>query len=440
MYKISDNTAFILKRLTEAGFDAYVVGGYVRDMLMKKVPHDEDITTSATPEQTEMLFSDFNVIETGLKHGTVTVIIDHIPYEITTFRTESTYSDGRHPDNVSFTTSIEEDLSRRDFTINSIAFNPEKGLVDPFGGRQDIENFVLRCVGTAKERFTEDSLRILRGLRFASVLGFSIESETKKAMFECAPLLKNISYERIFVEIVKMLQGKNIRRILVDYIDVLSFVLPEIKDMKNFQQHNFHHIYDVLEHTAAVLENTPNIPHLRLAALFHDCGKTDCLSFDENGVGHFYSHATISTKKARTALARLRCDTATKDKALKLISIHDTPIEPTERIIKRRLRSLGEDMFFYLIALQRADNLAQNPEYFYRQKTFDEIEEIAKKIIAEEQCFSLKNLAVNGRDFYDMGIRGKDIGSALDMLLEAVIDGKVENKKALLIQYYKKNV
>ena len=252
--------------------------------------------------------------------------------------------------------------------------------------------------------------------------------------------MKNVSYERIFVEIVKMLPGENIRQILCDYIDILSFVLPEIKDMKGFNQHNFHHIYDVLEHTATVLENTPAVPHLRLAALFHDCGKPDCLSFDENGVGHFYSHATISTEKARTALNRLRCDTATKDKALKLISIHDTPIEPTERIIKRRLRSLGEEMFFDLIALQRADNLGQNPEYFYRQKTFDEIEEIARKIIAEDQCFSLKNLAVNGRDFYDIGIRGKDIGSALNMLLEAVIDGKVENEKALLIQYYKMNV
>lgn len=440
MCSLSDNTLFILKRLKENGFDAFVVGGCVRDILMGKIPDDEDITTNATPQQTKAVFSDYAVIETGIKHGTVSVIIDRTPYEITTFRTESTYTDGRHPDSVAFTLKIEDDLSRRDFTINSIAYDPDIGFVDPFGGKEDIERGILRCVGNPKERFTEDSLRILRGLRFSSVLGFKIEDETSKAMAECTPLLKNVSCERVFTEIKKMLCGKDIRRILTEHIDTLSFVLPEIKDIKNFEQHNFHHIYDVLTHTAVAVESIPPKVHLRFAALLHDCGKPDTFSLDSSGTGHFYAHASVSTAKARNALNRLKCDNATKDKVLTLIKLHDTPIEPSQKIIKRRLASMGEDLFFDLIALQRADNLAQSPEFRYRQKGFDEIEALAREIIAQQQCFSLKDLAVNGRDFVELGLKGKDIGTALDMLLEAVIDGKVANEKELLIEYYKMNV
>lgn len=440
MLKISDNTLFILQRLKDNGFDAYVVGGCVRDMLMGKAPDDEDITTNATPIETKAVFSDFNVIETGIKHGTVSVIIDHTSYEITTFRTEGTYSDGRHPDSVSFTRRIEDDLARRDFTINSIAYNPDKGFVDPFGGKADIENGVIRCVGNPTERFTEDSLRILRGLRFSSVLGFAVDKETEKAMYECTALLKNVSHERVFVEITKMLLGKDVKRILIEYADILSFVLPEIKEMKGFDQHNFHHIYDVLTHTAVAVENTPVKVHLRYAALFHDSGKPDVFSLSEDGVGHFYSHATVSAEKAKVALSRLKCDTATKEKVITLIKHHDTPIELSEKIIKRRLCSIGESLFFDLIALQRADNLAQAPEFLLRQKHFDEVEAMTREIIASEQCFSLKDLNINGRDFIEIGLKGKQIGTALEMLLNAVIDGKVKNEKALLLEYYRKNV
>ncbi len=417
------------------GYEAYLVGGCVRDLLMGKTPDDEDITTNATPEETTEVFRGFPVKETGLKHRTVTWMLEGTPFEVTTYRTESAYSDGRHPDKVSFTRSLEEDLARRDFTVNSIAYSPRRGLKDPYSGESDIKHSILRCVGIPEERFAEDSLRILRGMRFSSVLGFDIEEKTAEAMHKCTPLLKNISAERCLVEITKMLCGKNIREVLVKYIDILAFVLPELSGMKGFNQHNFHHIYNVLEHTAAVVENTPAVPHMRLAALFHDCGKPDCFSFDEKGVGHFYGHASISGEKANTALHRLKSDNATRQKVVQLVKVHDTPIEASERIVKRRLRSLGEETFFELIALQRADNLGQNPEYHHRQQTYDRLEEIAREIIAAEECFSLGDLAVNGRDLISMGMEGREIGYTLNMLLDAVIDGRVENRKEALMEY-----
>ncbi len=440
MLKTSEKAAIILETLENNGHEAYLVGGCVRDLLMGKTPDDEDITTNATPDEVIEAFRGFHVVETGLKHGTVTVMLKGTPFEITTYRTESAYSDGRHPDKVCFTRSLEDDLARRDFTVNSIAYNPKTGLKDPFGGEQDIRDGILRCVGTPEKRFTEDSLRILRGMRFASVLGFEIEDETAKAMHNCTPLLKNVSAERCLVEITKMLCGKNIREVLVKYIDILAFVLPELGGMKGFNQHNFHHIYDVLEHTAVVVENTPSIPHMRLAALFHDCGKPDCFSFDENGVGHFYGHASISAKKANTALHRLKSDNATRQKVVQLIKIHDTPIEASERIVKRRLRSLGDETFFELIALQRADNLGQNPEYHIRRKTYDRLEQLAREIIASEECFSLKDLAVDGRDLIGIGMQGREIGYTLNMLLDAVIDGRVENERNALMRYVNKDL
>ncbi len=436
MLPISEQAAMILSRLEEKGYEAFLVGGCVRDFLMGKIPDDEDITTSATPEETKAVFEGYHIIETGLKHGTVTLMLEGTPFEITTYRTEGTYTDGRHPDAVAFTESITDDLSRRDFTVNSIAYSPKRGIVDPFGGEEDIKRGVLRCVGNPDERFTEDSLRILRAVRFASVLGFDIEKETAQAMYACTHLLKNVSAERCLVEITKMLCGKNVRDVLIKYIDILAYILPEIGSMKGFDQHNFHHIYDVLEHTAAVVEGTPPLPHLRLAALFHDCGKPDCFTLDEKGVGHFYSHASISAEKADRALQRLKSDNATRQRVTHLVRIHDTPIEPTERLIKRRLRSLGEEMFFDLITLQRADNLGQNLEYHTRQQTYDLLEDIAKKIIAEEQCFSLKDLAVDGNDLIAMGLKGKKIGNALSLLLDAVIDGKVPNDKDELLNYF----
>lgn len=426
----------VFQLLGKAGYECFLVGGCVRDMLMGKVPHDIDITTNAIPEEIKAVFSDFHTLDIGIKHGTVTVMLEDEPIEITTYRTESSYSDGRHPDKVVFTRNIRDDLSRRDFTSNAIAFSPKVGIVDPFGGRRDIENKLLRCVGTPEERFKEDSLRILRALRFASVLGFDIDEKTEKAMYNCKELISIVSPERIYSEITKLLCGKDAGRILSHYSDILAVALPEIKAMKGFDQHNFHHIYDVLNHTAKVVDSVYPAVHLRLAALFHDCGKPDCFSLDEKGVGHFYSHASISAHKADEALLRLRCDNATREKVVKLVKIHDSPIEPDSKTVKKKLQKYGEGIFFDLIKLQRADNMGLSPNYLFRQDTYNRLEEIARQIIEENQCFSLKDLAVNGTDMIELGLKGKDIGNALDFLLKAVMEEKCQNDRESLILYY----
>ena len=440
MLYIPEKAKIVFELLEKGGYECFLVGGCVRDMLMEKEIHDIDITTSATPDEVKEVFRDFHTLDIGIKHGTVTVMNEGEPIEITTYRKESTYTDGRHPDSVSFSRHIEDDLSRRDFTSNAIAYSPSVGIVDPFGGKTDIENKILRCVGNPVERFEEDSLRILRGLRFASVLDFSIDKATEEAMHSCRELISIVSQERIFTEISKLICGKNAGEIISRYSDILVVPLPEIKDMKGFNQHNFHHIYDVLNHTAKVVDSISPAVDLRFAALFHDCGKPDCFSLDENGVGHFYSHASISARKADEALTRLHCDNATKDKVVKLIKIHDTPIEPDSRVIKKKLQKYGEEVFFDLIKLQRADNMGLSPEFFYRQETYDKLEEIAGQVIEENQCFSLKDLAVSGRDMISLGLKGKDIGTALDELLKAVIEEKCDNDRESLIKYYHRNV
>lgn len=433
---LSKQASECLSRLKAEGYEAFVVGGYVRDMIMGREAFDIDITTNATPEEIKEVFRSFKTVDTGIKHGTVTVIVENTPIEITTYRIDKGYSDARHPDEVLFTTRLTDDLSRRDFTVNSIAFSTE-GFVDPFGGIDDIKNRIIRCVGEPEKRFREDALRILRALRFASVLSFEIEEETKKAIFECKELLVKVSNERIFSETVKMLCGDNIRKILTEYSDVLEVVLPEIKNMKGFDQHNYHHIYDILTHTAVVVENTPAIPSLRLAALFHDCGKPDCFSIDESGTGHFYSHASVSAKKADEALKRLHCDNKTREKVVKLVKIHDTPVDEDERIIKKKLRSYGENLFFELIELQRADTKGLAPEFHERKKHFDSLERLAKEILDSEECFSLKNLEIDGNDLISLGFKGKEIGAALESLLEAVIEKKTENQKDALLDFLK---
>lgn len=435
---LSNETRKAINILQKAGFEAFVVGGYVRDMIMGKFPFDSDIATSALPEEIKTAFSDYKTIDTGIKHGTVTVIIDGSPIEITTYRIEKGYSDGRHPDSVVFTDSLKEDLSRRDFTVNSIAYCEESGFFDPFSGRDDIENKIIRCVGNPETRFSEDSLRILRALRFASVLSFELEKETEKAVFKCKDLLTRVSKERIYTEITKMLCGENIKAVLCQYSEVIEVVLPEIKGMKGFDQKNYHHIHDILTHTATVTESIPPIPHLRLAALFHDCGKADCFSLDENGTGHFYSHPSISAKKTDSALIRLHCDNKTREKVVKLVKIHDAPIEENERIVKRKLRSLGEALFFDLLELQRADTKGLAPQYQSRKDHFDALENIAREIVKSQQCFSLKDLKINGNDLKALDFKGKEIGFALNAALESVIDGKTNNEKLVLLDFCKK--
>ena len=423
-----------LERLTAAGYEAWLVGGCVRDRLMGAEPHDYDVTTSAVPEETKAVFDGERVIETGLRHGTVTVLLCGEPIEITTFRAEDVYSDHRHPDAVRFTKSLHEDLARRDFTVNAIAMDINGRLCDPFGGQADLGAGILRAVGEPEARFREDALRILRCLRFASVLGFAIEPETARALEHCRGLLSFVSAERICTELTKLLCGRYVRRVLMEYTDVLSVVLPELAPMKGFDQQNYHHIYDVLEHTARVVENIPPEPRLRWAALFHDAGKPACFTLDQDGVGHFYGHAEHSRNLADAAFRRLKTDNATRESANRLIRYHDWPIEPEAPTVRRALQKLGPDGFRDLLALKRADNLAQAPEYRDRLHTCDEIEALAQQILSEQQAFSLRDLAVNGSDLLALGMDpGPEVGRVLNTLLEAVISERLPNDRGVLL-------
>lgn len=428
------NTA--LQLLKGNGHEAYIVGGCVRDFIMCKAHTDIDITTSAEPNEVIDVFVDYKIIETGLKHGTVTVIIDAMPLEITTYRIDGNYSDNRRPNKVSFTKSIKEDLARRDFTINAIAYNPEVGFIDYFNGREDIDNKIIRAVGNPEERFNEDSLRILRGLRFSSQLGFKIEKRTADAMFSQGDLLKNISAERIASEFIKTLTGENVKKVLLDYTEIFGVVIPEILSMKNFEQKTPYHIYDVLEHSLIVTENVFPVTHLKLAALLHDSGKPQAFSIDEKGIGHFYGHPDKSVIIAEEILARLKFDNFTKERVGLLIKYHDVPIEPTEKSIKRWLHKLSPELFFELIELKKADNIGQNPEYRSRQAELGEILEIAKKIIGQAECFSLKHLAINGDDLIATGIpEGKEIGKCLNRVLQLVMDGELKNDYDSIMRY-----
>ena len=432
---ISQSAETLLNQLNHAGYEAFVVGGCVRDMLMGIAPHDFDITTSATPYEVKCVFSNYRVIETGLKHGTVTVLVDSEPFEITTYRTESTYSDSRHPDSVQFTRSLTEDLARRDFTVNAIAYNPSIGLIDPFGGQADIQNKLLRCVGTPTERFAEDALRILRLLRFASVLGFQVDRSTAEAAFQLKEKLVYVSAERTQVELCKLLCGKGAGDIIIQYIDILSAIIPELLPMKHFEQRNPYHIYDVLVHTAKTIDATPPEKTLRLSALFHDIAKPSVFSLDENGIGHFYSHASIGHSITETILSRLKFDNATKNTVARLVKWHDIQIEANEKAVKSALGKMTPDFFFTLLALKRADNLAQNPKYSNRQTCYNTLESIAKNILERQVCFSLKDLAIDGNDLVSIGFRpGKTMGIILKQLLDDVIQEKIENERDALLK------
>lgn len=440
MISIPSEVATALDMLTGSGFEAFIVGGCVRDSLLGKAPKDYDITTSALPSEVEEVFKNYRIIETGIKHGTVTVLIDGTPLEITTYRIDSDYTDNRHPNSVDFTKSLYEDTARRDFTMNAIAYNDKSGLVDYYGGENDILKGIIRCVGNADRRFKEDALRILRAIRFSSVLGFNIEDSTKQAIFRNKELLTKISQERIASELVKLLCGKNVRKVLVEYIDVLGVVIPELLPMKDFDQHNYHHIYDVLTHTAVSVENIEPQSVLRLAALFHDIGKPHCFTLVD-GTGHFYGHASISAEIADRILERLKFDNATRKTVGKLIRLHDVQIECRENVVKRSLNKNSPEIFFMLLKLKKADTLALNPKYCDRLELFDELESLAYEILEKNACFSLKDLSVNGSDIMSLGVSpGKKIGIILNLLLEDVINGKIPNERDCLLDKAKKMI
>lgn len=412
------------------------MGGCVRDYLRNVAPHDYDVTTSALPEEMLKAFSDVPVIETGLKHGTITVLWEELPVEVTTYRVDGDYADGRHPEGVTFTRSLTEDLARRDFTVNAMAWSPGTGVVDPFGGQSDLRERVLRCVGDPRRRFREDGLRILRGLRFASVLGFFLESETEIALRALKDRLSAVSAERIREEFVKLLCGQKVLEVLSAYPDVLGVFLSEILPTVGLCQHNFHHIYTVYDHLLHTVAAVPPTPRLRMAALLHDIAKPETFSLDETGVGHFYGHAARSAEIADGILRRLRFSNEDRKAIVTLIKHHDTPIEPTETAVRRKLNQLGEEGFFDLLSLIRGDNLALAPEFHDRQAIYDTLEEIARQILSEKQCFSLKDLAVKGGDLAVLGLRGKEIGEGLQLLLTAVMEEKTKNDKESLLKYW----
>lgn len=432
-FRMSNGARLVLDRLHENGYEAYIVGGSVRNMLLGISVDDFDITTNALPSETKSLFPDFTVVETGIKHGTVTVVINGENVEITTYRTEGEYTDSRHPDRVEFTTSLELDLSRRDFTVNALAYDGEGTVVDLFGGEEDIKSKVIRAIGNPHERFNEDALRILRAVRFSSVLGFDIDAKTKEAMLECKHLLSKISKERIAVEINKFLCGKNVKNALLNNWEIIAEIIPEIAKMRGFDQKNRHHIYDILTHTAVAIENTLPITHLRLAALLHDTGKIYTVSVGENGEQHFYAHPHKSEEIAKRYLNEYKYDNFTKDRVCLLVKIHDTVVEENKVYIKKRLNRIGKEAFFELVNLQRADNKAQNPVYD-RTAHFDAVCEIAKRVLSEAECFSLKDLKVNGRDLMEAGFpKGALLGKILDHLLKEVIEERLENNKECLL-------
>lgn len=433
---LPNEVKYTLDKLNKAGFSAYVVGGAVRDALRGQIPHDYDLCTSATPEQMKDVFNRERIIETGISHGTITVLIDNKPLEITTFRKESEYTDCRRPDSISFVKTIDEDLSRRDFTVNAIAYSPYDGFIDLFNGRSDLENNILKAVGDADKRFSEDALRILRGLRMISEYGFEIEPKTKNALKERANLLLNISVERISSELMRILCGRYVGRVLREFTDVFGVVLPEILPMKGLDQRNSHHIYDVLEHSIRAVEQVKAEPALRFAALYHDTGKPDCMSIDENGRGHFYAHPKISKKHTELRTEKLKLSNALSDEIIFLVEHHDNFIKDEPHIIRKKLAKFGEQRFRNLIRLQKADCIARGTHEEYLT-CFISIERLVNEVINEKPCLTVKSLAVNGYDLINLGFKGKQIGDILNKMLGFVIENPQDNRKETLLKLVK---
>lgn len=428
----------ILKTLAAGGHEAWCVGGCIRDSLLGRVPEDWDVATDALPEETLALFPG-RAVPTGLRHGTVTVRLPGSnPVEVTTYRVDGAYRDHRRPESVSFTRSLEEDLKRRDFTVNAMALGLDGTLRDPFGGQMDLRRGILRCVGDPDRRFREDALRILRGLRFAAVLGFSIDPATADGLHRSRALLEEIASERIWAELQKLLCGKAAAAILREYPDVLGVFWPEVLPMVGFDQRNRHHCFDVWEHTLRALDAVEPETVLRCTMLLHDIGKPTCFTMDAKGNGHFYGHPAVSRDLADGMLRRLKCGNADRETVLRLVEWHDRNIPRTDRGLRRALRALGEQDLRRLLAVKRADNLAQAVEFRGMQKEIDLAEDMMNRLLEEKACVSLGQLAVNGRDLTELGYAGPAVGQILNRLLDAVVDGDAPNNREVLLQYIQK--
>ena len=428
----------IIKNFQRHGYDAYAVGGCVRDSILNRKPEDWDITTSAKPEQVKRIFR--RTVDTGIEHGTVTVLIGKDGFEVTTYRVDGLYEDGRHPKEVTFTSRLEEDLKRRDFTINAMAYNDDERLVDAFGGMRDLNYHLIRCVGDPKERFSEDALRILRAVRFSAQLAFPIEPETAEAIKSLAPNLEKISAERIQAELVKLLVSDHPERSQdACELGITKVVLPEWDDMVGVKQNTPHHKYDVAAHTVHALQNVKNDKVLRLTMLFHDMGKPVMKTTDENGRDHFKGHAIASEQIAKTVMKRLKFDNDTIRKVTKLVAYHDYRMEPTGANVRRAMHEIGVELFPYYLAVRLADTKAQS-SYERRGKLENiiQIRELYRNALRNKECVTLKDLAVTGTDLINLGIApGKELGTLLNELLDIVIEDPAWNQKGKLCDYVK---
>lgn len=431
----------IINNLQLHGYEAYAVGGCVRDSILARRPEDWDITTSARPEEIKKLFR--RTVDTGIEHGTVTVLIGKDSFEVTTYRIDGAYEDSRHPKEVRFTRNLEEDLRRRDFTINAMAYNEEVRLVDVFGGMKDLNHHLIRCVGDPRERFSEDALRILRAVRFSAQLNFPIEQETAEAVRELAPTLEKISAERIQTELVKLLVSPHPERLQDAYeLGITKVILPEWDAMEGVEQNTPHHKYDVAQHTLHALKNVKRDKVLRLTMLFHDMGKPYMRTTDEQGRDHFKGHALVSEEIARKVMRRLKFDNDTVKKVARLVCYHDYRVEATPRNVRRAMNRIGVELFPYYLAVRMADAKAQST-YRRREKIENIVamRQLYQQALLNEECVTLRQMAVSGRELMDLGMQpGRELGGMLNELLEYVIDDPKRNEKEILCAYVKEKL
>lgn len=423
----------VITTLQGAGYSPYLVGGCVREMLRGKAPSDYDMTSDALPQEVLRLFGEW-AHPTGLQHGTVTVVSGGLPIELTTMRRDGAYRDNRHPDSVTFGTSIEEDLARRDFTVNAIALAPDGRLVDPFGGQADLRAGVLRCVGDPARRFAEDALRILRLLRFASVLGFSVEENTARAARERRDGLRAIAHERVYAELNKLLCGENVTAVLLEYPDILGVVLPEILPCVGFDQRNPHHCYDVWEHTARTVGAVPPTRVLRWTMLLHDLGKPKCFTQDANGIGHFYGHTAASAEMAEEIMARLRFEHALAQGVRAQLACFDEMFPPERAAVHRMMARYGRETMWNLLQTKLADNAAKAPDGLEQaQKPWREALLLYNELLAENACCSLAELRIGGGELLAIGFSGRSVGRAKQRLLDEVASERLANEHSALV-------
>ena len=437
LLKLSKGADFVIKKLKENGYSAYAVGGAVRDALLGKTPDDFDVTTSATPSDVKKIFK--KTFDTGIKHGTVTVLIDNEPIEVTTFRSDGEYKDNRKPEKVTLVKKVSEDLCRRDFTINALCYNDEEGLIDLFGGATDLNNKIIRAIGDATKRFNEDALRILRAVRFSAQLDFTIEENTQKAIKACASLVKNLSVERVISEIDKIIMSDSPEHLKLLYdLGILEYIMPELWKCFMQKQNTRWHIYDVGMHTVNVIKNSPKTLYLRYAALMHDWGKPYCLGKNELGEDTFRNHAKESFKLAESFLKRYKFSNEARDKILRLVKFHDLEILPEKKYVKRAINKVGDDIFLDLCALKRADCLSQNLTLTAPRLTYiDTLEKLYSEIKENHEGISLKDLKISGNDVKALGYEGKKIGEILAFLLEHIIEIPSDNEREILLELVK---